>query len=145
MSAKRRQGGWIKNPWRCGVGSVRLRRFTDWKDGDGLKRVWVSFYAAPELCVEVYVDSALPLELPEVERYTEKRCFQTVLDELWQRWKEAWWSAVHPYEPPVPEYRRRELMAEAVMEVDDEPGDALWRVIERDGCTWMLAQETGTR
>lgn len=139
VMTKRRQGGWIKNPWRCGVGSVRLRPFMDYTQGDARKSVWVSFYAAPELCIEVYVDSTLPLDLPDDERCSEKLCFRFVLDAFWQAWKEAWWTTKHGYEPPVTAYRRRELMAE-VSEGYDETADALWAVIERAGCTWMPAQ-----
>lgn len=132
--------GWIANPWRCGVGSVRLRRFKGWQDGDGEQRVWVSFYAAPELCVEVRVDAQLPLELADGERGSDKRCFRTLLPELWQRWPEAWWGKTHGYAPPVPAFRRRELLVEAAAEDDEDEAAALWRVIERDGCTWMPAR-----
>lgn len=120
---------------------MRLRPFLDYTHGDAKKAVWVSFYAAPELCIEVYVDSTLPLELPDHGRCSEKPCFRAELDAFWQRWKEAWWTPKHGYEPPVPPHRRRELMVEAP-EGYEEEADALWAVIERGGCAWMPAQQT---
>jgi hypothetical protein len=145
---KKRTGGWIEYPWASAVKGqrVRLRRFRDVKDGDGKQRVWCSFYAAPELVIEVRVDSKLPLEMMrDADANFPARTFRDALEEIfWFGWQEAFWGSRHGYEPPVPKCRRAELMEEIapVRDVNDhDDAAALWRVIERDGCCWMAAKE----
>ena len=103
--------------------------------GDGKLAVLVSFFAAPELSLMVFVDSELRLELP-----LEQRCapspppsFRDLTETIYNLCEDTW------EEPPVGRYRLRCLRWAQREDGGPDDGPSLWSVVFQYGSTWVYA------
>lgn len=125
-----------KSVW-AGSKGFQQRKLLPAIHGDGGKVVLLSFFAAPEVCIVVLVDSSVPLELPESERYapSPRLSFRDLLDTIYDQCEDTW------YDPPAGPYRWKRLKQALRDEYGDDLDDApsMWSLVLRDGGTWCNA------
>ncbi len=124
-----------KSLWASPVHGLQSRKLLPYIHGDGGQVALISFYAAPEICIVILLDSKLPLDLPEKERFLPipPPSFRDLLDTIYNLCEDTW------SDPPCSRYRIKQLTEELKVEYGPDPDDhpSLWSMIIAAGGTWI--------